>query len=70
MKKVGQRKALARRPVFCQRQNKRRAFLAVVIFRGIYLKVCIYTDIKNNKKVIFWKAKKKTKGPTMSFLKE
>ena len=38
--------------------------------RGIYLKVCIYTDTNGNKKVINGKAKKKTKGLTTTSLKE
>ena len=55
---------------FLSETEQKTGFLAEVIFRGIYLKVCIYTDIKNNKKVIFWKAKKTTKGLPTSFLKE
>ena len=55
---------------FLSETEQKTGFLAEVIFRGIYLKVCIYTDIKNNKKVIFWKAKKKTKESIKNFLKE
>ena len=55
---------------FLSETEQKTGFLADVIFRGIYLKVCIYTDIKDNKKVIIWKAKRKTKGATMTFLQE
>ena len=55
---------------FLSETEQKTGFLAEVIFRGIYLKVCIYTDINDNKKVIFWKAKKKTKEPPTTSRKE